>query len=111
MFLYEYICVQFWLYLKNDITELGKVQNTFSILEKKATGDIMKWYKVMHSIQKVFLSLSHNTETRSPPMIGRRFRIQPITPFPLCLNNLWNSLQQDLVMTTDLDALKGHWRY
>ena len=69
-------------------------------------------YKIIQGMDKVdrgkFFSLSHNTRTKGHPLqlsVGRVRRDKRKYFFTQCVS-LQNSLPQDVVMASDLDAFK-----
>ena len=129
-------CVQFWSpHLKKDIVELEKVQKRatkmitglghlsyeerlqrlglFSLEKRRLRGDMIETYKIMHGRDRVdrgtFFSLSHNTRTRGHPLklsVGRVKTDKRKYFFTQRVIGVWNSLPQEVVMASGLDAFK-----
>ena len=85
----------------------------FSLEKRRLKGDLIETSKIIQGMDKVdrgkLFPLSHNTRTRGHPLqlsVGRvrtdkrkYFFTQPVVI-------LWNSLPQDVVMTSGQDAFK-----
>ena len=129
-------CVQFWSpHLQKDIVEMEKVQKRatkmitglgnlpyeerlrrlglFSLEKRRLRGDMIETYKIMHGKDRVekerLFSLSHNTRTRGHPLklsVGRVRTDKRKYFFTHRVISLWNSLPQEVVMASGLDAFK-----
>ena len=85
----------------------------FSLEKRRLRGDVIEVYKIRQGMENVdretFFSLSQNTRTPGHPMklIGGRSRTYKRKYFfTKCIEILWNSLPQDVVMATNLDGFK-----
>ena len=74
---------------------------------------MIETYRIMQGVDKVdrgkFFSLSHNIRTRGYPLIlsvGRVGTDKRKYFFIQCVISLWNSLPQNVVMASGLDAFK-----
>ena len=129
-------CVQFWSpHLKKDIVELEKVQKRatkmitglehlpyeerlkhlglFSLEKRRLRANVIETYKIMQGMSKVdrgkLFSLSQNTRTRGHTLKLRAGRVKTDKRkyfFTQRIVSLWNSLPQDVVMASGLDAFK-----
>ena len=74
---------------------------------------MMETYKIMQGMDQVdrgkLFSLSRHTRTRGHPLqlsVGRMRTDKIKDLFTQCVVSLWNSLPQDVVMASGLDAFK-----
>ena len=93
---------------------MRKGYSVWGSLEKRGLGgDLIETYKIIQGMNKVdrrkLFYLSCNTRTRGHPLqlnVGRVRTDQRKDFFTQQVVSLWNSLPQDVVISSDLDAFK-----